>query len=657
MQEFYTAQQLLDLNLASLPKSKITLFARAKKENWQSRPRQGRGGGKEYAFDSLPKAVQDEIKMRTLRAMMPKMSKTTINRGRDVASLDEAQRKTADARLMMANLVGMYEDEMGRTRAIAYISTLSRQNALPVIHGVDYNQVCDVAIACNNKQKTGVGTRKLHQWVLQADKCQSGSDVLALLAPAKQGRPVVNVANIDWLPAFLAVYRNPKGLVLSRAYEVFAFEYSRLVGASGVPSLTQVRHAFNKLPKLVQMRGRVTGSRYKQLQSYIKRDWNPDWMSANDVWVGDGHAMKIKVAHPIHGSDFMPEITIIMDAASRFIVGWSLGLSESHLAVADALRYAMTCHGVPAIYYSDNGSGQSNDVMDNELTGILPRLGVVHATGIAGNPQGRGIIERAMKEVPRRIEERFETYFGAGSDKETVRKNLYAVASYSKAKAKGKADDELSAIQKRGKKILPSWSELLAVIAEEVERYNNFHHHSVIKKTPAVKRAELIAKMQSQNEDIVPLSDIEARDLYRPAFSRTVERGRIRYLNQSYGSEALEFLDGQTVVIYVDIHDASSVIVRDIDGKYICDAKLDWKTCDAFPQTYVENARAKRQSGVKRRAQEKIDRIEAENRKLIEHENKEFFGQIVQGVWHEMQNDDDDDIILYDHQALERHIV
>ncbi len=657
MNAYYTAQELADLKVKVLPNTKKGVIARAKKENWQSRPRQGRGGGKEYAFDSLPKDVQDEIKMRTLRAMMPKMSKTTINRGRDVASLDEAQRKTADARLMMANLVGMYEDEMGRTRAIAYISTLSRQNALPVIHGVDYNQVCDIAIACNNKQKTGVGTRKLHQWVLDSDKCQSGSDVLSLLAPAKQGRPVMNVAHIDWLPYFLAVYRNPKGLVLSRAYEEFAFEYSQLVGASGVPSLTQVRHAFNKLPKLVQMRGRVTGSRYKQLQSYVKRNWNPEWMFANDVWVGDGHAMKIKVAHPIHGSDFMPEITIIMDAASRFIVGWSLGLSESHLAVADALRYAMTRHGVPAIYYSDNGSGQSNDVMDNELTGILPRLGVVHATGIAGNPQGRGIIERAMKEVPNRIEQRFETYFGAGSDKETVRKNLYAVASFSRAKEKGKADNELSAIQKRGKKILPGWNELMAVAHEEVERYNNFHYHNAIKATPAACRDELIAQMQSQNEDIVPLSDIEARDLYRPAFNRTVERGRIRYLNQSYGSEALEFFDGQTVVIYVDIHDASSVIVRDGDGKYICDAKLDWKTCDAFPQTYVENARAKRQSGVKRRAQEKIDRIEAENRKLIEHDNKELFGRIVDATWSEVCSDDDDDIILYEHQALERKVM
>ncbi len=153
MNAYYTAQELADLKVKVLPNTKKGVIARAKKENWQSRPRQGRGGGKEYAFDSLPKAVQDEIKMRTLRAMMPKMSKTTINRGRDVASLDEAQRKTADARLMMANLVGMYEDEMGRTRAIAYISTLSRQNALPVIHGVDYNQVCDIAIACNNKQK------------------------------------------------------------------------------------------------------------------------------------------------------------------------------------------------------------------------------------------------------------------------------------------------------------------------------------------------------------------------------------------------------------------------------------------------------------------------------------------------------------------------
>jgi putative transposase len=98
--------------------------------------------------------------------------------------------------------------------------------------------------------------------------------------------------------------------------------------------------------------------------------------------------MEFKVAHPEHGQPFTPELTVIMDAPSRFVVGWSVAYAESMLAVSDALRDGMVKHGIPAMYYSDNGSGQTNKALDAPLTGILPRVGTHHETGIAGNPQG-----------------------------------------------------------------------------------------------------------------------------------------------------------------------------------------------------------------------------------------------------------------------------
>lgn len=58
-----------------------------------------------------------------------------------------------------------------------------------------------------------------------------------------------------------------------------------------IPSITQVRHALDKLPCYVREKGRLTGSKLRQLRQYVKRDWNPDWVMANDVWVGDGHLL------------------------------------------------------------------------------------------------------------------------------------------------------------------------------------------------------------------------------------------------------------------------------------------------------------------------------------------------------------------------------
>lgn len=106
--EFYTAQELVGLQLTALPKTVKGIIARAKKQNWLSRPRQGRGGGLEYAFSGLPKEVQTEIKAKELRALMPKpnsQERTVALMGRDLDDLTDKDRKIADMRMLMALLV------------------------------------------------------------------------------------------------------------------------------------------------------------------------------------------------------------------------------------------------------------------------------------------------------------------------------------------------------------------------------------------------------------------------------------------------------------------------------------------------------------------------------------------------------------------------
>lgn len=81
----------------------------------------------------------------------------------------------------------------------------------------------------------------------------------------------------------------------------------------------------------------------------------------------------------------------------------SLSLSENVIAVTDALRYGIATHGKPFLYYSDNSSGETNLTLDADVTGILRRLEIDHPTVIAGNPQGRGIIER-LNRIARRFQ-------------------------------------------------------------------------------------------------------------------------------------------------------------------------------------------------------------------------------------------------------------
>uniref|UniRef100_UPI000AAD8117 DDE-type integrase/transposase/recombinase n=1 Tax=Methylogaea oryzae TaxID=1295382 RepID=UPI000AAD8117 len=133
-------------------------------------------------------------------------------------------------------------------------------------------------------------------------------------------------------------------------------------------------------------RGRATGAAWRAIMPCTRRDWAG--LSPMDVWVGDGHTFKAKVQHPDHGRPFAPEVTLVMDCASRKVVGWAVSLSENQIAVSEALSHGFKQYGRPLIYYSDNGAGQTAKLLDAPVTGLLARLGIDHQTGIPGNPQG-----------------------------------------------------------------------------------------------------------------------------------------------------------------------------------------------------------------------------------------------------------------------------
>lgn len=644
MKTYYNALELANMNLATLPNSKKGVISRAKKENWLSRPRTGKGGGLEYAFDGLPKKVQTEIKARQTAELM-KASKSkavaVVKREREFGELDDKDRERVDNRLLMCLLVEQYIEELGtQDKALDWVSKMSKQNALPIQNGLDYNEVCQNAKA-SRVGGVGVGKRQLHGWLLEHKKASTPTQRLHHLAPAKQGRPVMSVLSIGWILDFLAVYRNPNGLSVSVAYRIFAVQYAQKVGHENVPSLTQVRHALAKVPLAERERGRLTGSEYKKILPYVKRDWNADWFMNNDVWVGDGHSLKLKVKHPDGKTVIIPELTVIMDAPSRFIVGWSLSFSESGFAVLDALRMGWQEYGFNKIYFSDNGSGEFNEMLDNEVTGILPRMGVTHKTGIPGNPQGRGIIERFMKDVPKMIAQSFASYTGKSGDKSTQHLRQRAIMSHNRAVIKGKSDDEMTALQVQGGKLTPTWQELYDTVATAIIWYNNEHTHGSIGMTPAQKRAELSAR--HQNEPVYP-SDWELVEMFKVGEIRTVERCVIRYLNGEYFCRELGDYHKTQVQIYADQHDLSYLVVRDLVGRYLGTAKLEGHKVDAFPKDIVEHARQKSDKARIKNKQMQIDQIKHEANKQNVIDAKEMLYELgertTHGEWAEVSDDD-----------------
>lgn len=605
----------------------------------------------EYHVDCLPEAAQEVIKQRHFNAVLEQkktdnaLEKTVSNTSvkpvdelalmrqcpalleREVSSLTADQKSIADARATLAlEVLSLIYAGDTRIGAVTRISEQSRKGVLPQT----LQQAADNANARKGTTRRGVSVRSLQEWVTLYQSTNNGDERLALLAPGhhKETRP----EQVSWLPMFLSHHRNVNGPSLMAAYRTFTEEWQEHYADQPtmldvMPSYYAVRRVMDKLPKRERARGRVTGSAARALETYQKRDWSQ--MPVNGCWISDGKSMNMKVAHPIHGRPFTPELTLVLDGRTRFLVGWSLDLSENVIAVASAYRHGMKYHGKPLFTYSDNGGGEKNKTLDADITGIFPRLGIKHMTGIPGNPQARGIIERLNAVIPRRVAQQFQTYNGLGADREHVRITSRRIESAVKAIESNK---ELNPVQKGALAKLPSWQQLLDAIEVEVQRYNYEHEHSELPKrngrhlTPAAYREEVLA---AEGDEIEYLTEIELREMFMPEVIRKAQRGWIEFNNNEYFAEDLILVDGDEVRVAYDIHDAKEVIIRKLDGTYVCTAIWNGNKVAAVPTTQMDKAIEDRRKRRMTRVEDKIREIEAEARPLIDAKPTPDFGGFI----------------------------
>ncbi|ENU1531096.1 Mu transposase C-terminal domain-containing protein, partial [Shigella flexneri] len=257
------------------------------------------------------------------------------------------------------------------------------------------------------------------------------------------------------------------------------------------------------------------------------------------------------------------------------------------------------------------------------VVGILPRLGIKHPTGIAGNPQGRGIIERLNRTLPMRIARRYRTYFGKGADRESLRVLNRDLRSAFNALQQ---DKPLNDRQKAAMRELPSWAELIEAIREGVEWYNNRPHSELPMKpngrhySPTEFRKKRLAE---EDTEIEWLSDLELRDMFRPMVERPVRRCEIQWLNNIYYAPELRDEHGRKVLISYDIHDAERITVRRKDGSFICEAIWNGNKRAAFAVSAEYHKQQQRIKGMRKRAEEKIRDAEDEGIQILEHKQAE----------------------------------
>ncbi len=513
------------------------------------------------------------------------------------SALKDWQRKTAEARSAIIHEIKRLAKAAGTEKAVQAVIALAANGELRE----QLQQLVPVANAKSGTDgKRTLSRSSIYRWMHEAERGFSA------LAP----KNTEGIKVPAWAPALLNLYQQPQKPTLKKALLDLANE---LPPGVSLPSYSAAQRFINKMSKLDLARGRMLPRELKNVRAFVRRDTSQMW--PGDAYTADGHTFDAEVAHPRHGKPFRPEITSVIDIATRKSVGWSVDLAESTWAVLDALRCAVETCGIPALFYVDNGSGYKNALMGDEATGFAARLGITLTHSLPYNSQARGIIERSHQTLWVTGAKELPTYMGAPMDRE-AKQNAFKITR-----------KDINAVGTS--RLLMPFTEFVRWCEARADAYNNHPHRALPKiDDPITARRrhqtpnEAWAAAMEQGWEPMLLESSETADLFRPYKIGKTHRAEVRLFGNTYFHRELEHYHGEQVRIGYDIHDAERVWVRDMEGRLICVAGFEANKTAYFPVSQQQAADEKRAKGRIQRAQAKIDEAEEELHppQLIEHQ-------------------------------------
>ena len=566
---------------AATGKTRRAVEIRAVTESWPYTEERVRGGRRRlFPVAQLPQDIQAAIKARAAQAALARLPAPPAPTVpalpialRPLTDLTDRQRLERDARAGVLKAIRRLMDEAGCSQEAAMTTLLTSACGGRLEPQLD----AMLRLARDPRGRAGNGypsIRTLKRWLKARD-----------LAPRQ---PQQDLSVPAWAHAFLEAYQQPQKPTVAQAYREFLKTW-----ADEAPTLHQVRRFLDKVGRVSREMGRRGPRELKALKPFVRRGF--EQLLPNDVWSADGHCFDAEVQHPLTGKAFRPEITSIVDIATRRCLGFSVDLAESGFAVLYALEHAVERAGIPAIFYVDNGSGYQNAMMRDEAVGLMGRLGITMENSLPYNSQARGVIERLHQTLWVAAAKKLPSYIGAAMDREARQQQF-----------------KLTRVALKGQvarlPLLP-FAEFIAFCTEEVAAYNARPHRSLGNKSPDQVWAEKVGDVR-----VDTLTPEERDTLFRPRVERTAARGEIQLFGNIYFSAALTEFHGETVQVAYDIHDASRVWVYAQDGRLICTAEWNANKRDYFPVPVVAQARERRADGRLKRKQNQIAEIEAERR-------------------------------------------
>ncbi len=644
---FYTAAELAELaqtlGIKSFPGTKRGVNALVVREGWNSLPaslarqRSGRegGGGMEYHFSLLPAAMQARIAATEAQTALVVRHDVEAERDRrQVAALKSTalsaeQRKVLEARAEVLTSIEGYAVSHGQNRAWGIAQFLEAQAAYTVRQEIEgrrergefltdrevaslgrpleltrsegFGLQADVLAAANDRGagRVKISRSAIYDWFRLRDH-----DGVVALAPVQTKRPQPIPPGFA---GFLRHYALPSKPTAAAALAEYMKGVTDPALALTIDQVNYVlRKKLNSIEKNIGREGILT---LRSRMAYIQRSTEDMWPTT--VYTADGKTFDAEIADPVSYRPMRPEITSVLDVATRKCVGYAISRKENVIAVTEALRRSVSSHGICAIFYTDRGAGYKNKTFDGQATpdaavgGLMGRLGIAKMHALPYNSQAKGIIER-FNAYWNDLAKTMPSYIGADMDKE-------AGSRVHKASRREIAEFGRS-------RILPSWDEFVALVDSWIAAYNDRPHRGLPRfQDPESGRMRHMspneawaAHVATGFEPVLVHPDDED-DLFRPYEIRTVSRGLVRWNTNDYFHADLEAWHEKRVMVGYDLTQADRVWVREFDedsglpGKLICVATYAGNKARYVPLTYQRAAEEGRVKGQLRRIEAKRD--------------------------------------------------
>lgn len=335
MKEWYSAKELV-----SLPGMPGTIQGVLKRvELWESRPRQGKGGGREYHLSSLPEETRAHLLAEEASLPCPDPDLEAYLSSRRI-SLSPADLKDPAIQAKIAC-------------AMAY-------EACPAYKGRE-------VVLGELATRYGKSKQQIRRWIADVQKLRVKSKPRITLADEKIEIPHSTTFSAEALAYGLSVYANNMRAGIKAAYG----EMSSLAGQKQwvLGDYSSFTRIVKKVPDIIWTRiyrGR-TGFELACVPKIV-REWTA--VPVQSVLCGDQKIFDYEVHDAALGQIILPNGYFWMDCSSRMITGVWLELGHyNSYTVGNALREALR-YGIPDEIFTDWGRPEGAKHISNILSSL-----------------------------------------------------------------------------------------------------------------------------------------------------------------------------------------------------------------------------------------------------------------------------------------------